>query len=75
MAWGAWVAQSVKYPTLGLGSGHDFMVGEFKPCVGLCTASVEPAWDSLSLSLSLCLSILPLLTHTLSQNKEINLKK
>ena len=28
---GAWVAQSVKRLTAGFGSGHDLMVGEFKP--------------------------------------------
>ena len=34
---GAWVAQSVEHQTLDFGSGHDLMVGEFKPCAGLCT--------------------------------------
>ena len=34
-------------------SGHDLTVHEFKPHVGLCVDSAEPAWDSLSLSLSL----------------------
>ena len=58
------MAQSVKYPTLDLGSGHDLMVHEIEPRVGLCTDS---AWDSLSPSLSGT----PLLAHTLSlsQNK------
>ena len=51
--WGAWVAQSVKRPTLGFSSDHDFMVHEIKPHIGLCTDSAEPAWGSLSLSLSL----------------------
>ena len=45
---GAWVAQSVKCPTLDLGSGHDLMVSEFEPRTGLCADSAEPAWDSLS---------------------------
>ena len=45
-------AQSVKHPTLGLGSGHDLTVWEFEPHIGLQAASVEPAWDSLSPSLS-----------------------
>ena len=49
---GAWVAQSVRHPIFDLGSGHDLTVREFKPCVGLCTDSVEPAWDSLSPFLS-----------------------
>ena len=52
--WGAWVAQQVKCPTLGLSSGHDLMVCEFELHVGLCTDSTEPAWDSVSPSL--CLS-------------------
>ena len=47
-AWGTWVAQSVKHLILDFGSGHDLMVREFKPCIGLCTDGVEPAWDSLS---------------------------
>ena len=45
------MAQSVKCPTLDLGSGHDLMVREFELCVGLCADSVEPAGDSLSLPL------------------------
>ena len=28
------------------------MVCEIEPCIGLCTDSIEPAWDSLLLSLS-----------------------
>ena len=48
---GAWVAQLVKCPTLGFGSGHDVVVCEFEPYVGLHADSAEPAWDSLSLSL------------------------
>ena len=43
---------SVKRPTLDFGSGHDLMVGGFEPRVGLCTDTVEPAWDSVSPSLS-----------------------
>ena len=50
MVGGAWVVQSVKHLTLDLGSGCDLMVSD-KPRVRLCTDSVEPAWDSLSLSL------------------------
>ena len=48
---GAWVALLVKYPTLDLGSGHDLVVREIQPHVGLCTDSTEPAWDSFSHSL------------------------
>ena len=52
MLWGAWVAQSVECLTLDFSSGHDLMVGEFKAHIRLCTDSAEPAWDSLSPSLS-----------------------
>ena len=48
--WGAWVAQPVKRLTLHLGSGGDLMVREIEPRVGLCADSLEPAWDSPSLS-------------------------
>ena len=57
------MAQSVKHPTLDAGSGRDLVgssqvvilyVREFEPCIRLCADSAEPAWDSLSLSLSLC---------------------
>ena len=47
---GAWVAQSVGGPTLGFSSGHDLRVGGIELHVGIRVA--EPAWDSLSLSLS-----------------------
>ena len=40
---GAWVAQSVKRPTLGFSSGHDLTVCEFEPHIGLCDDSTEPA--------------------------------
>ena len=46
------MTQLVKHPTLGFGSGHDPIVGEFAFPIGLCADSVEPAWDSLSLPLS-----------------------
>ena len=39
--------------TLDFSSGRDLTVHEIKPHVGLWAGSVEPAWDSLSLSLSL----------------------
>ena len=58
---GAWVDQLVKHPTLRLGSDHGLTFQEFKPCVGLCADSAEPAWDSPSPS--------PLLTFSVSQNK------
>ena len=46
---GAGVVQSVKHQTLGFGSGTNLTVREIELCVGLCTDSVEPAWDSISL--------------------------
>ena len=42
--------QSVKLLTLDFGSGHDLMVCEIEPCIGLCTDSTEP---TLGLSLPL----------------------
>ena len=59
---GAWVAQSVKHPTLDFGSGHDLTVCEFEPHVGLCTDNVQSLLGilSLSFSLSLPISCLPL---------------
>ena len=52
MSGGTQVAQSVKCPTLGFGSGPDLTARGFKTCIGLYVDSTEPAWDSLSLSLS-----------------------
>ena len=63
------MAQSVKRPTLGFGSVHDLTVCGFEPCIGLCADSVEPAWDSLSLLLSLPLLCSHSLSLSLSQNK------
>ena len=47
------MAQSVKHPALGFVSGPDFTVRGIEPHIGLCADSVELAWDSLSLPLSL----------------------
>ena len=52
------MAQLVKHPTIDFRSGCDVTVGEMEPRVGLCADSMEPAWDSLSSSLS----VPPLLT-------------
>ena len=49
---GAWVAQLVKHPILDFGSGHDLMVHELEPHIEFSTDSLEPAWESLSPSLS-----------------------
>ena len=39
-----------KSPILGFSSGHDLMVHDIEPHVGLCADSVDPAWDSVPLS-------------------------
>ena len=54
------MALSVKPVTLDFSSGHDLTVCGFKPHIGLCADRVEPASDSLSVSLptrTLCLKI------------------
>ena len=68
-AGGAWVAQSVKHLTLDFDSGHDLEVRGFEPQVGVCADSVEPAQDSLFLSLSLSAPSLLLLSLSLSPSK------
>ena len=40
---GTWVAQSVKCPTLGFGSGHDLVFHEIEPRARLCADITEPA--------------------------------
>ena len=74
------MAQSVKCPTLDLGSGHDLTAGEFESHSGLWADSAEPAWNSVSALSSLSqqpLSAAPPHPppHVLSQNKQMNLKK
>ena len=65
---GTWVAQSVKPPPL---TSAQVVIsrsaGEIESCIGLCADNSEPAWDSLSPSLSAP----PLLACSLSlfQNK------
>ena len=78
--WGAWVAQSVKPPTLDFGPGHDLTILGIEPHIGLCTDSVEPAWDSLFLSLCPCptcsLSLSPKINkYTLKTKKQTATKK
>ena len=65
------MVQSIKQPTLGFGSGHDLVVGEFKPHIGLCADSVESAWDSLSL----CPSHACVLTLKINKLKKEKKKK
>ena len=48
------MSQSVKHQILDLSSGHGLRVCEFKPHDRLCADSEEPAWDSVSPSLSAC---------------------
>jgi len=60
MGRGTWVAQSVKRPTLGFGSGRDLRVVRWSPASG-SALSRESACDSLSPPLSLPT------THALSQ--------
>ena len=77
--WGTQVTQSVKCPTLDFSSGHDVTVHGFEPHVRLCADSAEPAWGSLSPSLSpslpysCCLS----LSHKINKLKNVfkNLRK
>ena len=58
---GSWVVQSVKRLTLEFGLGHDLMICGIEPHIGFCADSMQPAWDPLSLSLSLpLLCLLPL---------------
>ena len=52
LAWGAWAAQLVKHPPPDFSSGHGLTVHGCEPRVGLYSDSMEPAWDSLSPSLS-----------------------
>ena len=53
------MAQLVEHLTLDFGSGHDLVVREIEPCVGLSADCVDPAWNSLPPSL--CPS--PVLMH------------
>ena len=59
------MAHLVKRPALDFGSGHDLTFCEIKPHIRLLADHSEPAWDSLSPSLSAP----PLLLLSLSQNK------
>ena len=49
------MAQSVEHLTLDFGSGHDLVVRGIESHIRLCADGAEPAWDSLSPSLSLSL--------------------
>ena len=69
---GTWVVQLVEHPTLDSGSGHDPRVMGSSPMLG-STLSVQPAWDSLPLSL--CLFPLSLLSLSLSLSLSLIKKK
>ena len=69
------MTQSVKRLTLNSGSGHDLMVQEFEPHLKLCADRAEPAWDSLSPSLSLPLARSCLLSLFLSLSLSLKIKK
>ena len=73
--WGIWVAQSVERGTLDFHSGHDFTVGGMEPHLGLLADSVESAWDSLSLSLSLSLGPFPAYSLTCSRSLSHKINK
>ncbi|EFH22819.1 hypothetical protein NEIPOLOT_01390, partial [Neisseria polysaccharea ATCC 43768] len=47
---GAWVAQSLKHPTLDFDAGHDLMVPKIEPSVGLYADTVQSLLGILSLS-------------------------
>ena len=59
------MAQSFERLALDFGSGHDLKVCGFEPRVGLQADSEEPAWGSLSPSLSL--------THTWARSLSLSL--
>ena len=66
-AQGDWAAQSVNHPNLELLSGHDLKVHEFEAHLRIQADSEEPAWDSLSLSLSAPPSLAVSLSLSLSK--------
>ena len=67
--WGTWVIQLVKWPALSFGSGHDLMVCEMEPHVGLC-AEMWSLFGILSLPLpGLSHARAHMNAHSLSQNK------
>ena len=51
------MAQLLKRPTLGSGSGHDLEVREIEPRIRLCADGAEPAWDSLHPSFACAVSL------------------
>ena len=68
----SWMAQSVEYPTLDFGSGHDLMVHGIKPHQALCQAL---SVSEFSLSPSLCPSLTCACSFSLKINKLRKKKK
>ena len=68
------MVQSIKHLTLDFGSSHDFTVREFEPHIRLCADSAEPAWDSLSLPLPLCLSLSKINEHYKNTEPDIEMQ-
>jgi len=64
------VAQSVEHLTLDFSSGRDLWVVRWNPALG-CTLSVEPTWDSLSLSLPLPLRLPPFTLNVSLKKKKL----
>ena len=62
---GAWVAQSVKHPTLDFYLGNDLRALRLSPVLG-STLGMKPAYDSLLFLLPLHLSPPPSHAHRLS---------
>ena len=71
------MTQLVKCLTLDLASGHDLRVCGSEPHIRLCADGVEPAWDSVSPSLSAPPPLVCALSLflSLSQNKLKKKKK
>ena len=63
------MAQSVKYLTLDLGSGHDLPVRETESRIRLCVGSGEPVGESLSPLLSAPSLLVFTQALSLTQNK------
>ena len=60
------MAQSVENPTLDFSLGHGLPVWGIESHTDLYADSVEPAWDSLSSSLSLLIPCSYIFSHFLS---------
>ena len=66
---GAWVAHSIKHPTLDFGSGHDLMVHAMELHIKLSTVSGE---SELGFSLPLSLPLPGSHAHAFSPSLKIN---